>query len=126
MIKRTLHYELRKEVRCNRRRRIDRTNGALVANWVKVLELAAAEHNNDTAYIFGHAGSNHPVTGRRADLMYFRDYLTALLEHTRAGVKAGQSKEVFSATSPTLKGFEDFGAHNARTLGIVYDEVTDI
>ena len=94
MIKRTLHYELRKEVRCNRRRRIDRTNGALVANWVKVLELAAAEHNNDTAYIFGHAGSNHPVTGRRADLMYFRDYLTALLEHTRAGAQLASASRV--------------------------------
>ncbi|MEO6223682.1 MAG: MBL fold metallo-hydrolase [Vicinamibacterales bacterium] len=104
---------------------IDRVNGALVANWVSVIEKAAADHSNDTIYIFGHAGTGHSVTGARSELMHFRDYLTALLEHTRAAVKVGQSKEQFTATTPTLKGFEAFGAHNARTLGIVYDEVTD-
>jgi hypothetical protein len=57
--------------------------------------------------------------------MHFRDYLTALLNHTRAAVKAGQTKEQFTATTPTLAGFEAFGAHNARTLGVVYDEVTE-
>jgi cyclase len=103
---------------------IDRVNGAIVANWVNVLEKAAADHPADTIYIFGHAGGTHPVTGPRAELMHFRDYLTALLDHTRAAVKAGQTKEQFTATTPTLAGFEAFGAHNARTLGIVYDEVT--
>jgi len=104
---------------------IDRANGALVASWVGVIEKTVAEHSADTIYIFGHAGTNLPVTGSRADLMVFRDYLTALLDHTRAAVKAGQTKEQFSATTPTLTGFEAFGAHNARTLGILYDEVTD-
>lgn len=104
---------------------IDRVNGAIVANWVNVLEKAAADHPADTIYIFGHAGMNHPVTGPRAELMFFRDYLTALLEHTRAAVKAGQTKEQFTATTPTLPKFEAFGAHTARTLGIVYDEITE-
>jgi len=104
---------------------IDRVNGAIVANWVNVLEKAAADHAADTIYIFGHAGTGHPVTGARAELMYFRDYLTALLNHTRAAVKAGQTKEQFTATTPTLTGFEAFGAHRANTLGIVYDEVTE-
>lgn len=103
---------------------IDRVNGAIVANWVNVIEKAAADHSADTIYIFGHAGANHPVTGPRADLMFFRDYLTALLEHTRAAVKAGQTREQFTATTPTLAGFEAFGAHRANTLGILYDEVT--
>jgi glyoxylase-like metal-dependent hydrolase (beta-lactamase superfamily II) len=104
---------------------IDRVNGAIVANWVNVIEKAAADHSADTIYIFGHAGTGHPVTGARAELMYFRDYLTALLDHTRAAVKAGQTKEQFTATTPTLTKFEAFGPHNARTLGIVYDEITE-
>ena len=103
---------------------IDRVNGALVANWIGVIEKAATEHPADTIYIFGHAGMNQPVTGPRAELMFFRDYLTALLDHTRAAVKAGQTKEQFTATTPTLTGFEVFGAHRANTLGILYDEVT--
>jgi cyclase len=103
---------------------IDRVNGAIVANWVNVLEKAAADHPADTIYIFGHGGTNQPVTGPKADLMFFRDYLTALLEHTRAAVKAGQTREQFTATTPTLTGFEAFGAHRANTLGILYDEIT--
>ncbi|HUR21948.1 MAG TPA: MBL fold metallo-hydrolase [Vicinamibacterales bacterium] len=104
---------------------IDRVNGALVANWVGVIEKAAADHPADTIYIFGHAGMGHPVTGARAELMFFRDYLTALLDHTRAAVKAGQTREQFTATTPTLTGFEVFGAHRANTLGILYDEITE-
>ena len=104
---------------------IDRVNGALVANWITVIEKAAADHANDTTYIFGHGGTNFPVTGARADLMFFRDYLTALLTHTRAAIKAGQTKEQFTATTPTLAGFEAFGAHTARTLGIVFDEMAE-
>ena len=38
--------------------------------------------------------------------MYFRNYLTAALEHVRAGIKAGQSKEEMQKL-PALKGFED-------------------
>ena len=103
---------------------IDRVNGAIVANWVNVIEKAAADHSADTIYIFGHAGANQPMTGARAELMFFRDYLTALLEHTRAAVKAGQTREQFTATTPTLTGFEVFGAHRANTLGILFDEIT--
>jgi glyoxylase-like metal-dependent hydrolase (beta-lactamase superfamily II) len=105
---------------------IDRRNGALVANWITVLEKAAADHNNDTTYIFGHAGANLPVTGLRADLMAFRDYLTAALNHTRAAIKAGQTREQFTATAPlSLPGFEVYGPHNANTLGIFFDEMAE-
>ncbi|MSO50035.1 MAG: MBL fold metallo-hydrolase [Acidobacteria bacterium] len=104
---------------------IDRVNGALVANWITVIEKAAADHATDTTHIFGHAGIKFPVTGTRAELMVFRDYLTALLNHTRAAIKAGQTKEQFTATTPTLAGFEAFGAHTARTLGIVFDEMAE-
>lgn len=104
---------------------IDRANGALVANWVVVLEQTVADHSNDTVYIFGHAAANQPVTGSSRDLLFFRDYLTALLTHTRAAVKAGQTREQFTATKPILSGFEDFGPHTANTLGIVFDEVTE-
>lgn len=104
---------------------IDRANGALVANWATVLEAAAADHPNDTTFIFGHAGSGFPVTGSKANLMFFRDYLTALITHARAAVKAGQARDEYINSSPTLPGFDAFGAHNARTLGIVFDEASD-
>lgn len=102
---------------------IDRAGGALVTNWVIVMEKTVADHNGDTVYIFGHAGTNHPITGSSKDLLFFRDYLTALLDHTRAAVKAGQTREVFTTSKPIITGFEEFGAHTANALGAVFDEV---
>lgn len=104
---------------------IDRANGALVANWVKVLEATVADHSNDTVYIFGHAGGTNPVTGSRAELLYFRDYLTALLAYAREQVKAGQSRELFTTSKFLLPKFEEFGAHAGNAMGAVYDEVVE-
>ncbi len=103
---------------------IDRAGGALVANWIIVMEKTVADHKRDTVYIFGHAGANHPITGSSKDVLFFRDYLTALLDHTRAAVKAGQTREVFTTSKPIIKGFEEFGAHSANALGAVFDEVS--
>ena len=103
---------------------IDRVNGAHVANWVTVLEKTVADHNADTMYIFGHAGATFPVTGTSKDLLFFRDFLTAALEHTRAAVKAGQTRDVFLASKPILKGFEEFGAGAGAGLGAIFDEIS--
>ncbi|MDP2053044.1 MAG: MBL fold metallo-hydrolase, partial [Acidobacteriota bacterium] len=106
---------------------IDRPQGASVANWIKVLEAVNNRASNDTIFIAGHAKDN-VVRNTKAEVMHFRNYLTAVLEHARAGAKAGQSKEEVQKL-PVLKGFEDNVSPNARltlafVLGICYDEVT--
>lgn len=106
---------------------IDRAQGASVANWIKVLEAVSNRASNDTIFIAGHAKDN-AVRNTKAEVMHFRNYLTAVLEHARAGAKAGQSKEEVQKL-PVLKGFEDNVSPNARltlafVLGICYDEVT--
>ena len=88
---------------------IDRAAGGSIKNWIGVLEKSAADHSNDTVYIFGHTGMNQPVTGPRADLMPLRDYLTALLAFVSAEMKAGKTKEQILANRDPLEGFEDFG-----------------
>lgn len=107
---------------------IDRAQGANVANWIKVLDAVAARASNDTIFIAGHAKDN-AVRNTKAEITHFRNYLTAALEHARAGVKAGQSKEEVQKL-PALKGFEDNVSPSARltmafVLGICYDEVTN-
>jgi hypothetical protein len=84
-----------------------------------------ADHNADTMYIFGHAGTTFPVMGTGNDLLFFRDFLTAALDHTRAAVKAGQPREVFLASKPILKGFEDVGAGAGAGLGAIFDEINE-
>jgi len=104
---------------------IDRTNGASIANWSKVLRAVASELPADTLYIYGHAGPNFPVTGARADLLYHADYLEALLEYVRGQVKAGRTRDEVVALRDVIKGFEDYGPLIARPLGPAYDEVTN-
>ena len=102
---------------------IDRPGGASIAGWITVLERTVADHGGDTTYVFGHAGTNWPVTGTRADLAHMRDYFTALMEHVRGEMKAGKPRDVIVASTGTLKGFDDFGPLIERVLTAAYDEL---
>ncbi len=109
---------------------VDRPAGASMKNWISVIESAVKDHNNDTIYIFGHAGTQpapatamFPVTGPRADVMYFRDYLTALLAFVQAEIKSGKTRDDVIAIKTPLKGFEEHGNLTATILGNAYDDV---
>ena len=103
---------------------IDRPAGASITNWIKVLESTAADHKNDTVYIFGHGSPKFGVTGSRADLLYMRDYLTALLEFVRGEIKSGKPKDVIVKIADPLKGFPDHGPLIERVLAPAYEELT--
>jgi glyoxylase-like metal-dependent hydrolase (beta-lactamase superfamily II) len=103
---------------------VDRPAGAILTHWIEVLEGAVADHDADTAYIFGHGGQGQPVTGDVADLLHFRDYLTALIEHMRREVAAGKSEEDITSFQGTLPGFDAHGPLNRTILGNAYAEVS--
>ncbi len=103
---------------------IDRANGASITNWTVILQKVAAELPADTIYIFGHAGTGREVTGTRADLLHHGNYLAALLDYTRAQVKAGRTREDFLKSTDVIKGFEDYGPLIARPLAAAFDEVS--
>jgi glyoxylase-like metal-dependent hydrolase (beta-lactamase superfamily II) len=103
---------------------VDRPAGASLEGWASVLEKAVADHSNDTTYIFGHAGGQFPVTGPGAELLYFRDYLTALVEFVRSQVKAGRSQEDIVAIREPLPKFPDHGPLNGAILAAAYGEVS--
>ena len=103
---------------------IDRTNGASIVNWSKILKQVAAELPPDTLYIFGHAGQKYDVTGSKADLDHHSNYLLALLEYVREQVKAGKTREQVVASTDLIKGFEDYGPLISRPLGPAFDEIT--
>jgi len=107
---------------------IDRPGGASVRGWVTLLESVADEADGDTLFIFGHANSDFGVTGDRSDVLYMRDFLAKLIEHTEAGLAAGQSREEITS----VQQFEEFPNHQSAgsrlslpaNLGVVYDELT--
>jgi glyoxylase-like metal-dependent hydrolase (beta-lactamase superfamily II) len=107
---------------------VDRAAGATLRNWMKVLEAAPKDHDNDTIYIFGHVKTGLPVTGNARDLVMFHDYIGALLGFVERQVKAGKSREEILAMRDPLEGFESFGrfgAPGARDpLTCAFEEVT--
>ena len=107
---------------------VDRGAGAIMRNWMSVLERATRDHSTDTTYIFGHANTGLPVTGTQADVLAFRDYLGAVLSFVETQVRAGRSRDEIMAMRDPLPGFEAygrFGQPNPREpLTCAYEEVT--
>lgn len=88
---------------------VDRTAGANISSWIKVLNTATETFPAKTTYVCGHAGSGHDVVIRKSDVLLFRDYLQNVLNFTDEQMKAGKSvDEIIKATeipgSPQWKG----------------------
>ena len=106
---------------------IDRPNGASIQNWAKVLPKIADAHK-DATFIFGHSKQGLPMTGTRTQLLKFRDYLSALLDHAQKGIRAKQSLEEITKIT-ALPGFEDYTGNPPRitlatSLTAAYEELT--
>ncbi len=105
---------------------IDRPGGASIRGWIGVLEKVAKTYPQDAIYIFGHGNPKFGVTGKSADLLAFRDYLSGLLEHVQKQIKAGEPKEKIVALE-NLAGFPDYHAPLPNRLGlnlsVAYDEL---
>ena len=112
----------------NRRQPIvDRPAGASFKNWISVLETSTKDHSNDTVYIFGHSGANLPVTGNKADVMLFRDFITALLKFMQSEIKSGKTKEQIAELGKmktVLPGFDSHGALSQLVIDTAYAELT--
>lgn len=105
---------------------VDAPAGASVHGWISVLEKMAPAYPADALYIYGHAEAGHPFIGTRPDLLYQRDYFTAVIEAARKALREGRSREELAKVD-TLPGFEHFGGTRSRlglALGIAYDELS--
>lgn len=105
---------------------VDRTAGASFRSWIKVLEEVAKTYPTDAIYIFGHGSPKAGVTGKSSDLLAFRDYITALLEHVQKQIAAGEPKEKIAGLT-ALPGFPDYEMGTQRlpgNLSAAYDELT--
>lgn len=105
----------------------DKPGGCKVRSWIGVVEEIARTYPADALYIFGHGNPKFGITGDRTDVLQMATYLSALVAHVEAAIKAGQSKAEV-VTQQNLDGFPDYHAQqNSRlpgNLGVVYDEST--
>jgi glyoxylase-like metal-dependent hydrolase (beta-lactamase superfamily II) len=105
---------------------VDRPGGASIRGWVTLLEKVAKEYPADTIYIYGHGSAKSGVSGKSADLLAFRDFLSGLLDYTQKQIAAGEPKEKIVAVA-RIPGFDDFEPMNrtAGALSAAYDELTE-
>ncbi len=125
-----IHFQHANIVHCgdllfNRRHPfVDRNAGANMKSWIEVLNKALSKFDNDTMYVFGHAGTGYKVTGTSDELNKFRDYLGNVLKFVEGEIKAGKTKEeVLKAT--LIPGGEEWKTDGIqRPLGAAWDELT--
>jgi glyoxylase-like metal-dependent hydrolase (beta-lactamase superfamily II) len=104
---------------------IDKTAGAMIENWINILQLLQAKFDNDTQFIFGHAGEGYDVVGNKDDIAAMADYFTALMEFVSLQIKNGLSKDdILKATEiPGAPQWKGDGIQ--RSLDAAYVELTN-
>jgi len=105
---------------------IDRENGAHIGNWITALDKITNQFDNDTLFIWGHSLDPEKVTGNKADIKAYQNYLQSLLSFVGAEIKAGKSKdEILKAT--TIPGAPEWkGDGIQRSLTAAYDELKGV
>lgn len=102
---------------------IDKPAGAMIENWIDILQQLQSNFDNDAIFIFGHAGDGYNVTGNKDDLAAMADYFTALLEFVASQIQAGKSKEeIMMATEiPGVTQWKGDGIQ--RSLDAAFEEL---
>jgi cyclase len=103
---------------------VDRSAGANISSWIKLLDKAGSTFSNKTRYVCGHAADGYDILLTRADLALFGDYLDKVLQFVAAGIKSGKTREeVLKATA--IPGAPEWkGDGIERPLGAAFDELS--
>ncbi len=102
---------------------VDRSAGASVKSWIKVLESASNSFENDVKFVFGHAAEGYDVVGDKKDLAAFKEYLEKAYSFVNKKIIEGVELEKIKA----IKEF-DFkstwgGDGISRILSALVDEI---
>lgn len=105
---------------------IDKSNGADITNWIKILEQIPKLYPRKTKFVCGHAREGFDVVINQTDITLFKDYLGNAMTFVAKEVKEGKIKsEILSATS--IPGSPEWkGDGIIRTLEAAYNEVTSM
>jgi glyoxylase-like metal-dependent hydrolase (beta-lactamase superfamily II) len=103
---------------------VDRSAGANIESWIKVLDKTTNTFSKKTTYVCGHAGDGYDIVLKNDDLVAFRDYLGNVLKFTESEIKNGKTKdEIIKATE--IPGSPDWkGSGIERPLTAAYEELT--
>jgi cyclase len=103
---------------------IDKSAGASIDNWIKLLDKTTSTFSKKTQYICGHAGDGYDIQLKTDDLKAFRDYLGNVLKFTDGEIKAGKTKEEILKATEIPGSPEWKGSGIERPLTAAYTELT--
>nr|WP_294900134.1 MBL fold metallo-hydrolase [uncultured Pedobacter sp.] len=102
---------------------IDKTAGADIHSWIKVLDKAIATFGARTNYIFGHAYNPDEIVGTVEDVKAYQNYLEKLLAFVDSEIKSGKSKEEILKATAIPGATEWKGDGIQRSLDAAYQEL---
>lgn len=105
---------------------VDRSAGANINNWIKVMDKTLDVFDNETIFVFGHAFDPEKITGNKEDVKAFKDYLEKLLEFVGSEIKLGKSKEEVIKNSSIPGVTEWKGDGIGRSLQSAYEELSEV
>lgn len=102
---------------------VDRSTGANMKSWQSVLTKATKKFSRNTTYICGHAGQDFSIEIKKADVLFFKNYLKAVLQQVSEDIEAKKSlQDVLKAK--TIKGYETWDTSGIeRPLTAAYEEL---
>ncbi len=103
---------------------VDRSAGANMQSWIRVLDATMKKFDSKTIFICGHSGENYDVKGSKEMLLSFRDYLGNVLKFVGDEIKTGKSKEEILKASEIPGSPEWKGDGIERPLTAAYEEIT--
>ncbi len=103
---------------------VDKSAGADMGSWIKVLDKAVATFDKKTQFVCGHAGDGYDIVLNSGDLNAFKDYLGNVLKFVDGEIKAGKTKEEIlkNTNIPGSPEWKGDGAN--RPLEAAYTELT--
>lgn len=104
---------------------IDKSSGASVQNWIKVLSKARKTFDKDTIYVFGHSGDGYKITGTQEDLKAKEKFLKNLLRFVKKSKKAGKTLEQLVEETTIIPGSPEWKGNGIqRPLGAAWEEIS--
>ena len=103
---------------------IDKSSGASIENWIKVLGEAHKTFDKDTLFIFGHSSEAYDVTGSLDDLKAMQNFFKRLLKFTKKSIKKGLTQEQLLEGLETIPGAPEWtGGGIERNISAAYQEL---
>lgn len=102
---------------------IDKSAGAHIENWIKVLDDVLDYFDAETIFIFGHSSNGYDISGTKKDITAFQDYLSNLLKYMEIQLRAGKDLETILKDTESIPGAPEWkGEGVERSIKAAFEE----